>query len=81
MECRRCGSSLDRPGDYCLVCRSDNADAVVLELDRERARVTTLVEERVVGAREVTTTPEDGDEAGVVELRNFAGLVADEVRR
>ncbi|MFC7138670.1 DUF2103 domain-containing protein [Halosimplex aquaticum] len=81
MECRRCGSSLDRPGDYCLVCRSENADAVVLELDRERARVTTLVDEEVAGVREVTTTPEDGDETGVIELRNFAGLIADEVRR
>jgi len=81
MECRRCGSSLDRPGDYCLVCRSENADAVVLELERERARVTTLVEDDVAGVREVTTTPEDGDETGVIELRNFAGLVADEVRR
>ena len=81
MECRRCGTALDRPGDYCLVCRSENADAVVLELDRERARVSTIVDEEVVGAREVTTTPEDGGEAGVVELRNFAGLVADEVRR
>ncbi|MFB6152085.1 MAG: DUF2103 domain-containing protein [Haloarculaceae archaeon] len=81
MECRRCGSPLDRPGDYCLVCRTGNADAVVLELDRDRARVTTIVDERVVGAREITTTPEDGGEAGVVELRNFAGLVADEVRR
>ena len=81
MECRRCGSSLDRPGDYCLVCRSANADAVVLELDRDRARVTTIDDEAVVGAREVTTTPEDGGETGVVELRNFAGQVADEVRR
>jgi hypothetical protein len=81
MECRRCGSQLERPGDYCLVCRSDNADAVVLELSRDRARVTTLVDEGVVGAREVTTTPEEDEEAGVVELRNFAGLVADEVRR
>jgi hypothetical protein len=81
MECRRCGASLDRPGDYCLVCRSSNADAVVLELDRDRARVTTVVDEDVVSAREVTTTPEEDGEAGVVELRNFAGLVADEVRR
>ena len=81
MNCRRCGSRLERPGDYCLVCRTGNADAVVLELSRDRARVTTLVDDGVVGAREVTTTPEDGDEAGVVELRNFAGLVADEVRR
>jgi hypothetical protein len=81
VQCRRCGTSLARPGDYCLVCRSENADAVVLELGRERARVTTLVDEEAVGAREVTTTPEEGDKAGVVELRNFAGLVADEVRR
>ncbi|WP_123538274.1 DUF2103 domain-containing protein [Halosimplex salinum] len=81
MDCRRCGSALDRPGDYCLVCRSDNADAVVLELDRDRARVTTLVDEEVAGVREVTTTPEDGGETGVIELRNFAGLIADEVRR
>jgi hypothetical protein len=81
MECRRCGTALDRPGDYCLVCRSENANAVVLELGRERARVSTIADEEVVGAREVTTTPEDGGEAGVVELRNFAGLVADEVRR
>jgi hypothetical protein len=81
MECRRCGSPLERPGDYCLVCRSGNADAVVLELSRDRARVTTVVDETVVGAREITTTPEDGDESGVVELRNFAGLIADEVRR
>jgi hypothetical protein len=81
MECRRCGSGLDRPGDYCLVCRSANADAVVLELDRDRARVTALDGETVVGTREITTTPEEGGETGVVELRNFAGLIADEVRR
>jgi hypothetical protein len=81
MECRQCASALDRPGDYCLVCRTENADTVVLDLDRDRARVTTLYEESVVGAREVTTTPEDGEEVGVIELRNFAGQVADEVRR
>ncbi|MFB6087547.1 MAG: DUF2103 domain-containing protein [Haloarculaceae archaeon] len=81
MECRTCGTSLDRPGDYCLVCRSANADTVVLELSRDRARVTALADETVVSAREITTTPEDGGETGVVELRNFAGLIADEVRR
>ncbi|MFB6307742.1 MAG: DUF2103 domain-containing protein [Haloarculaceae archaeon] len=81
MECQRCGSPLDRPGDYCLVCRTANADTVVLELGRERATVTALLDGEVVGARTVTTTPEDGGEDGVVELRNFAGLIADEVRR
>jgi hypothetical protein len=81
MECRHCGSALERPGDYCLVCRTPNADAVVLDLDRDRATLTVLDDEAVVGETVVTTTPEDGGESGVVELRNFAGRVADEVRR
>lgn len=82
MACRHCGCALDRPGDYCLVCRTANADVVVLELGRERATVTALDEDDVVSARTITTTPEDDDgETNVVELRNFAGLIADEVRR
>lgn len=81
MDCRHCASPLERPGDYCLVCRTPNADAVVLDLARDHATLTMLDEETVVGETDVTTTPEDGGEAGVVELRNFAGRVADEVRR
>jgi len=82
MECRQCGSPLDRPGDYCLVCRTGNADAVVLELERDRATVHALREESVRGSRVVTTTPETADsERERTELRNFAGLIADEVRR
>ncbi|MFB6164168.1 MAG: DUF2103 domain-containing protein [Haloarculaceae archaeon] len=82
MECRQCASPLDRPGDYCLVCRSANADAVVLDLARDRATVTTLWDDEILGARTMTTTPEDADgERDVIERRNFAGLIADEVRR
>jgi hypothetical protein len=82
MECRQCGSPLSRPGDYCLVCRTENADAVVLELGRDRATVHAIREETVLGSRVVTTTPETGDgERERTELRNFAGLIADEVRR
>jgi hypothetical protein len=82
MECRGCGSAIDRPGDYCLVCRTPNADAVVLDLERDRAVVHVLFEDAVVGSRVVTTTPEPADsEVGRTELRNFAGLVADDVRR
>ncbi len=81
MDCRQCASPLDRPGDYCLVCRSRNADTVVLELDRDRATVTAIDDGDVVGARTITTTPEEGGEDGVIELRNFAGLIADDVRR
>ena len=80
MECRQCRSSLEKPGDFCLVCRERNADAVVLEADRERATITILDGEAVVGETTITTTPEDG-EAEVVELRNFAGRIADELRR
>jgi hypothetical protein len=81
MECRRCASPLERPGDYCLVCRTANADAVVLDIDRSRATVTVLDDEAIVGTTTVTTTPEEGERTREVELRNFAGRIADEVRR
>ena len=81
MDCRRCGTRLDRPGDYCLVCRSANADTVVLEFGRERATVTALLDGTVVGSRVVTTTPEEDSEQVSAELRYFAGQVADEIHR
>ena len=81
MDCGRCGSPLERPGDYCLVCRTANCDAVVVGFSRDRATLTMLDGEKRVGETTVTTTPEDGEETQVVELRNFAGGVADEIRR
>jgi hypothetical protein len=81
MNCRRCGSPLDRPGDYCLVCDTANCDTVVVEFARDRATLTMLDDEETLGETTVTTTPDDGERTGVVELRNFAGRVADEVRR
>ncbi|WP_256299073.1 DUF2103 domain-containing protein [Haloarchaeobius salinus] len=81
MDCRRCETSLERPGDYCLTCHTANCDAVVLDCARERATVTVLDGEEVVGETTVTTVPDDGQETGVVEFRNFAGRVADEIRR
>jgi hypothetical protein len=81
MQCRTCASALDRPGDYCLVCRTANADTVVLDLGRGRATVATLSEDSVVGRRTVTTTPETDGERARSELRSFAGQIADEVHR
>jgi hypothetical protein len=81
MECRSCSSALERPGDYCLVCRSANADTVVVECDRERATATTLLEDAVVGERVVTTEIVEDERWAPTELRNYAGRVADEVRR
>jgi len=81
MQCGRCASPLDRPGDYCLVCRTPNAHVVVLELGRSRATVVALDGDAVVGRRTVTTTPETDGERVRSELRSFAGQIADEVRR
>ncbi len=80
MECRSCGSPLERPGDFCLVCRSANADSVVLDIDRDRAAVTPIRDGTALGTTAVTTVPESGDERPV-EVRNFAGRIADQVRR
>ncbi len=81
MECRHCRSALDRPGDYCLVCRSANTDTVVLELQRDRTTITAVYEDTAVGHRTVTTTPEPDEEFVRSELRYFAGKIADDVRR
>ena len=81
MNCGRCGTPLDKPGDYCLTCDTANCDAVVVATARDRATLTMLDDEEVVGETTVTTVPEDGERTRPVELRNFAGLIADEVRR
>ncbi|RBI63472.1 metal-binding protein [halophilic archaeon] len=81
MDCRRCGTDVERPGDYCLACDTANCDAVVAVFDDDRATLTMLDDEEVVGETTVTTVPESGEETGTVQLRNFAGRVADEIRR
>ncbi|WP_101295693.1 DUF2103 domain-containing protein [Halegenticoccus soli] len=81
MDCRRCRTPLEKPGDYCLTCDTANCDAVVVDFARDRATITMLDGDEIVGETTVTTVPESGEEAGVVELRNFAGRVADEIRR
>jgi hypothetical protein len=91
MDCRRCGTELARPGDYCLACDTANCDAVVVAFERERATLTFLrdppehadaeAEPELVGETTITTVPEADPEAEVDELRNFAGKVADEIRR
>ncbi|KAB7515780.1 metal-binding protein [Halosegnis rubeus] len=81
MDCRQCGTALERPGDFCLTCRTPNVDTVVIGCDRDRATVTCLLDEEIVAERTVTTLPEDDPEQEPRELRNFAGRVADEVHR
>lgn len=80
MECEQCASPLEKPGDYCLVCRTANADTVVIDTTRERAELTILNEETKLGTTTIQTTIEDGEDERR-ELRNFAGRVADEVHR
>ena len=81
MNCRRCGTPIEKPGDYCLTCNTANADAVVAEFGTDRAHLTVLDEDAVVGETTVTTRPEEGERLSEVQLRNFAGRVADEIRR
>lgn len=81
MHCTRCGSSLEKPGDYCLTCHTGNCDAVVIQFARDRATLTVLDDDEPIGETTITTVPEDGEKTGPVELRNFAGRIADEVRR
>jgi hypothetical protein len=81
MNCRRCGTPLRKPGDYCLTCNTANADAVVVEFAEDRAHLTMLDEDEVVGETTVTTRPESDEQLTEIQLRNFAGRVADEIRR
>jgi hypothetical protein len=81
MNCRRCGTPLEKPGDYCLTCNTANSDAVVVEFAEDRAELTMLEEDDVVGRTTISTRPEDDEELTHVHLRNFAGRVADEIRR
>jgi hypothetical protein len=81
MACRGCGRPLERPGDYCLTCDSANADAVVVEVDPDRATITMLEGETELGTTQIPTTPEDEADLSVVQVRNFAGRIADEIRR
>jgi hypothetical protein len=81
MACRRCGRPLDRPGDYCLSCDTANADAVVVEIEPARATLTMLHEETVLGETAITTTPETEPTESTAQVRNYAGRIADEIRR
>jgi hypothetical protein len=78
--CGTCGSTLEKPGDYCLVCRSANADALVIEAGEATATITVLDGETTVGETGITTTPEGGERART-QRRNFAGRIVDESRR
>lgn len=54
---------------------------MIIEVERDRASVTMLSQDDVVlGETTITTIPENGDEERA-EVRNFAGQIADEVRR
>lgn len=81
MACRGCGRSLERPGDYCLACDTANADAVVVRIEPDRATISILFGEELLGQTQIPTTPEDEGELSVVQVRNYAGRIADQIRR
>ncbi|PSQ06763.1 metal-binding protein [Halobacteriales archaeon QS_6_71_20] len=93
MNCRRCRTPLEKPGDYCLSCDAANCESVVIEFGDRRATLTMIGFEPertgddfdpsslVLGETTVTAVPDDGERTATMYLRNFAGRVADEARR
>ena len=81
VRCSTCGSELDRPGDFCLVCRSRNADAVVVVMESERATVTPFAQDTERGTTTITSRTEDEARRRERQERNFVERVAAEVRR
>ena len=80
VHCSRCESTLERPGDYCLVCQTNNADAVVVDLAQAKAVITMLDGTDVRGQTTVPTTPEEGSEKRR-QQRNYLGRIVDELHR
>lgn len=78
--CPECGSAIEKPGDFCLVCRSATATDVVLEASDERATITMLDADTILGETTVTTTREPGKRTRT-ERRNFVGRIVDEIHR
>lgn len=81
VHCRNCDSSLQRPGDYCLVCREPNADAVVAVVGNERTALSVFSGEEHLGDTTITTHPETADPEQEVQERNYIAQTAAEVRR
>lgn len=81
MRCRSCGSTLRRPGDYCLVCREGNADAVVVDVREERTTLSMFVDDEMLGETTVTTWREAADPEREIQRRNYVERIADEIRR
>lgn len=80
MNCSRCESPLDRPGDYCLVCQTANADAVVVALTEQQAVLTMLDGTTQRGETTIRTTPETGTKQRQ-QQRNYLGQIIDELHR
>lgn len=81
VRCSGCGTALDRPGDHCLVCDTSQIDAVVVALRADRATVTMMDGETVLGDTTITTRPEQDDPAREIQERNYVERVAAEIRR
>lgn len=80
MECPSCGSSLTRPSDFCLACRTSSAAACVVTVDGATATVQTLSETAVVDTDSISYTPETGKLERRAE-RNFIDRIVAAIRR
>jgi len=76
MQCRQCATSLEKPGDYCLVCETANCETVVVE----GARPSAQGDSAIVGVLDRMGADIDWDEdAGEIAVRasSLSGVEVD----
>lgn len=81
MHCERCATELERPGDFCLTCRTGRVDAIVLEVETERATISMIDDGEVLGSTTITTIIETAERLREIQQRNYTEQIAAEIRR
>lgn len=81
VRCPTCGNDLERPGDFCLRCRSGAVDAVVAVIESDRTTLTMFDGETDRGTTTITTTPETDGRARERQVRNYVERIGEEIRR
>lgn len=80
MRCQTCNNELQSPGDYCLVCNSNNCRSVYVKIDNTKCIISFLTEDEKLGERRIKLRKESKKFEERVE-RNFVGRIVDTIRR
>lgn len=81
MRCGVCGDALERPGDYCLQCDTQNCTAVYVEASESTADIHFLSENTVHGKQHIRWRKDDTSTRNKKLERNFVGRIVDITRR